>query len=46
MALGPVLVFLLQLGEGRLRPGAPTLTVVVLYSLLAVQAARLRMGGR
>ncbi|HEU5194781.1 MAG TPA: EamA family transporter [Methylomirabilota bacterium] len=39
LALGPVLVFLLQLGEGRLPSSAATLAACVLYAVFAVASA-------
>lgn len=39
LALGPVLVFALQLLEGRLSPSTATLTTCVLYAVFAVAAA-------
>jgi drug/metabolite transporter (DMT)-like permease len=39
LALGPVLVFALQLLEGRLSPSAATLGTCVLYAVFAVAAA-------
>jgi drug/metabolite transporter (DMT)-like permease len=39
MALGPVLVFVLQLYEGRLRASGYSLAVIVLYSIFAILAA-------
>jgi drug/metabolite transporter (DMT)-like permease len=39
LAVGPVLVFLLQALEGRVSPSSWTLAVSVLYALLAVAAA-------
>ena len=39
MALGPVLIFVLQLVEGRLSPSPYSLAVGVLYGLFAVTAA-------
>jgi drug/metabolite transporter (DMT)-like permease len=38
MALGPVLVFLLQLREGRLRASGYSLAVIVLYAVFAILA--------
>jgi predicted ABC-type exoprotein transport system permease subunit len=39
LALGPVLVFLLQLVEGRLPSSAATLAACVLYAVFAVASA-------
>jgi drug/metabolite transporter (DMT)-like permease len=42
MALGPVLIFVLQLVEGRLSPSPYSLAVGVLYGIFAVSAALAR----
>lgn len=42
MALGPVLVFVLQLAEGRLSPSPYSLATGVLYGIFAVSAALAR----
>ena len=42
LALGPVLVFALQLLEGRLSPSIATLVTCVLYAVFAVAAAIVR----
>jgi len=42
LALGPVLVFLLQLWEGRLLSSPYSLTSIVLYSTFALSAAFVR----
>jgi drug/metabolite transporter (DMT)-like permease len=42
LAVGPVLVFALQLGEGRLSSSAWTLAVAILYAVFAVSAALAR----
>jgi hypothetical protein len=42
MALGPVLIFVLQLVEGRLSPSPYSLATGVLYGIFAVSAALAR----
>ena len=44
MALGPVLIFGLQLVEGRLSPSPSSLATAVLYGIFAISAAMARRG--
>ncbi len=42
LAVGPVLIFVLQLLEGRLAPSRPSLACAVLYGVVAIAGAEIR----
>jgi len=42
LAVGPVLIFVLQLLEGRLAPSRPSLACAVLYGVVAITGAEIR----